>query len=237
MSSHASFLSVITPICDDAYFNEFSLEDFKTDEEVDNDGSINDPDNDLEEEVDSNDLVDHDDNYNDDDAGSRVNVAQDMAIIREFLEGQQGESDQQNIYALPADILNPTSRNHSSTHNTNELEYEPYDEFYAEETKFHESCSNLLDYVQSMAKEKSCNEQNYIKISNELLSLFKSNRNMMNMIIDINHDLKMKIDQTTLKLKEAQLTNETISEKVSQIQKELHHERKNKCSILKIFRL
>ena len=98
-------------ICDDdGYFNEFSLEDFELDEEVDSNELV---DFDLDEEVDSNELVDYDIarevDSNDVDADSRDNMLQDMALIREFLEGQHDE--EQNIYALPADILNSTSHN------------------------------------------------------------------------------------------------------------------------------
>ena len=224
-------------ICDDdGYFNEFSLEDFELDEEVDSNELV---DFDLDEEVDSNELVDYDIarevDSNDVDADSRDNMLQDMALIREFLEGQHDE--EQNIYALPADILNSTSHNDATTQNTDELQHESYRHFYAEEKKFNDSCFSLLDLVQSISKERSCNEQKFINTSNELLSVFKSHENMMHTIIDINHDLKRTNDHMKLKLKESQLMNETISEQVYEIQRELHSERKNKFSILKIFTL
>ena len=200
--------------CDDGCFNEFSLEDFELDEEVDSNDII---DCDIASgEVDSNDV----------DADSRDNVLQDMVLIREFLDGRHN-NDEQNIYALPANILNSTSHNDATTQNTEELQHESYHQFYAEEKKFNDSCFNLLDLVQSIAKDESCNEQKFIDTSNELLSLFKSHENMMNTIIDINHDLKRTNDTIKLKLKEAQLINETISEQVSEIQRELHAERKN----------
>ena len=80
----------------DECFNEFSLEDFELDEEVDSNELV---DYDIAREVDSNDV----------DADSRDNVLQDMVLIREFLEERHNE--EQNIYTLPADILDSTTHN------------------------------------------------------------------------------------------------------------------------------
>lgn len=201
------------PDCD-PYFNEFSAEDLNGDETVDSD-----------------DLEDFDDESADN--------LQDMDVIRDYLEGRNDDDDDRNIYALPRDILAAESDGSTTIpeYQFQEVD-EPYANFNDTAEQFRTSSFKLHDQVHSLAKDEVvCNEHKFIEISSELLLLYKSHTNMMETIIDINHKLAKKNDELTHCLRESKMMNEKISDEIETIQKQLHEERKNKRSILRIFRL
>ena len=218
----ASSVSVNCPECN-AFFNEYSTEDV-------DDGDAT---------VDSNDLED----FDEDD------------VIRDFMQEWENRSsgEDRNIYALPAshDVLPAAEIDESSQHsattpplsNNDDEEFNDnvtgsYEEFYDNAEQFRTSSFELHDLVHSLVKEEAvCNEDKFLKISSELLAMFKSHQNMMDTIVDINHKLAKKNDDLKHCLKEAKMMNEKISGEVDDIKNQLHEERRNRRSILRIFRL
>jgi hypothetical protein len=67
---------------------------------------------------------------------------------------------------------------------------EMYLRFYKEEKNFSKGCRTLLDNVETIIKSECHKEQCYINVANSLRNIFNSHDLMLQITLEINHNLK-----------------------------------------------